>query len=232
MPVFSDTNSPPPSLDGTQSSWAENELLEAYQYNLTYSEVMKNFKSEITREEFCVLAVKLYEALSENHSLLGVYPFTDTKNEEILKAYKLGIVKGISSTQFAPSNKITRQEICVMIYRALDVSIPNLDKDISGEYNFTDINKIASWAINEVKFAYKNKIMKGVGNNQIGPLQNTTREQAIVLMKRTYENYSDQDLLSDKIVEELGIITTYKPTLSITTEYLKYSSIKEGLSFS
>ena len=83
IPVFSDTNPPTPILDGTQSDWAKDELLEAYQYNLTYSEVMKNFKAEITREEFCVLAVKLYEALSGNKALPAENPFTDTKNQEI-----------------------------------------------------------------------------------------------------------------------------------------------------
>ncbi|MDW7667324.1 MAG: S-layer homology domain-containing protein [Bacillota bacterium] len=231
IPVFSDTNPSTPTLDGTQSDWAKDELLEAYQYNLTYPDVMKNFKAKITREEFCILAVKLYEALSGKKALPGENPFNDTKNEEILKAYNLGIVKGVSANQFAPTNKITRQEICVMIYRALDVSIPALNKDTSGDYNFADIDKIASWAINEVKFAYKNQIMKGIGNNQIGPLQNTTREQAIVLMKRTYENYTDleKEPEDNAIKEELGIITTSsKPTFSITTEYLKYKGIEEN----
>ena len=228
IPVYSDTDPPNPILDGTQSSWAEAELLEAYDLNLTYPDVMKNFKADITREEFCVLAVKLYQALTGSVVKVGDDPFDDTDNPEILKAYKLGIVKGISETEFAPKNKITRQEICVMIYRTLDAAIPNLDKDITGTYNFSDENMIASWAIKEVKFAYKNQIMKGIGENQIGPLQNTTREQAIILLKRTYENYhGSENGLGDEIIEELGIITTYKPTFSVTTEYLKYKGIKD-----
>lgn len=32
-------------------------------------------------------------------------------------------------------------------------------------------------------------IMRGVGNNTINPLGNTTREQAIALVKRTYESF-------------------------------------------
>ena len=50
------------SLDGTQSSWAVNELREAYSFNLTYPTIMNNYKRDITREEFSTIAVKLYEA--------------------------------------------------------------------------------------------------------------------------------------------------------------------------
>ena len=66
-----------------------------------------------------------------------------------------------------------------MIYRALDVSIGDLDKSEPKDFNFSDKSKIAAWAIDAVKFAYKNEIMKGTGNNEISPLNNTTREQYI-----------------------------------------------------
>ncbi len=52
------------NLDGTQSSWAEPELKEAYSLNLTYPDVMSSFKKNITREEFCTIAIKLYEKLT------------------------------------------------------------------------------------------------------------------------------------------------------------------------
>ncbi len=88
-----------------------------------------------------------------------------------------------------PAEKITRQEICVMIFRALDASLPSLDKDISGPFPFADSGQIASWAIDAMKFAYKNVIMKGTPDNKIAPLSNTTREQAIALLNRTYVKY-------------------------------------------
>jgi hypothetical protein len=34
-------------------------------------------------------------------------------------------------------------------------------------------------------------IMKGVGSNMINPLGNTTREQAIALVKRTYDSLNE-----------------------------------------
>ena len=181
------------TLDGTQSAWAEEELKKAYAYGLTYPDIMKNFSAAITREEFCTIVVKLYEQLTGKTAEPGADPFTDTDNPEILKAYNLKIVYGTAADKFSPASHITRQEICVMIFRALDVGIPGLDKSAPAAFDFTDAGKIASWAIDAVKFAYKNEIMKGTGNNQISPLDNTTREQAIVLLKRTYEQYSGAD---------------------------------------
>lgn len=181
-------------LDGTQSAWVEKELIEAYNYSLTYTTVMKSFQNPITRQEFCMIAVKLYEKLSGNKAVVSSNPFNDTADPEILKAYNLKIVKGTSVGTFSPLNKITRQEICVMIFRTLEAAKPDLNKTISGSFPFTDGDKIAAWAIAAVKFAYLNNIMKGTSAITISPLSNTNREQGVILVKRTYDQYKTQQV--------------------------------------
>jgi len=226
-------------FDGSQSTWAESEIKEAYEYNLTYPNVMNNFKTDITREEFSTLAVKLYESLTEEKAKVGTDPFSDTNNLEVLKAYNLGIVHGKSSTIFAPKDYITRQEISVMIFRALKTAIPEINKTVTGDFPFSDTKDIASWALNPVKFAYQNNIMKG-SNGKILPLDNTTREQAIVLLKRTYVNFKNRVSQEETIQEEyvdkgLQINTTIKNTGIIkvgysgkSTEKVKVMIEKEG----
>lgn len=179
------------NFDGTQSSWAEAELMEAYANGLTYGQIENNYQKPITREEFCVIVVKLYEKLGGKAPVLGTNPFTDTNNTEILKAYALGIVKGTSDTTFAPANNITRQEICVMILRALIACKPGIDTSLGSDFPFQDSSSIASWALDAMKFAYKNDIMKGTSATTISPLNNTNREQAIILLKRTFTKYSE-----------------------------------------
>lgn len=172
------------------SDWAEPEIQEAYDLELTTDTILNQFNRNITREEFCEIAVKLYEALSGKEALPAIEnPFTDTTNTMALKAFELGIIKGTSETTFSPNSPITRQEICVMIYRTLKADNSALNMDTIGVSAFSDESSIASWAIDAVKYANKNSIMKGTGNNIINPLGNTTREQAIVLMKRTFENF-------------------------------------------
>lgn len=219
--AYGETQSSGPSYDGTQSSWAEPEIDDAYAYGLTYPGVMANFTQYITREEFCTLAVRLHESLTGQSAEPGSNPFDDTDNPEILKAYNLGIVKGISATAFAPQNKITRQEICVMIYRALDTSIPSLDKSTDGDFPFDDQSQVASWASDSVRFAYKNEIMKGMGNRLMAPLSNTTREQAIVLLKRTFA--ANSNVKSDTEAS----IPIFKPTLQIMDERTKFQIAKD-----
>ncbi len=61
----------------------------------------------ITREEFCELAVLLYEKVTETAAApVSPNPFTDTTNSQILKAYALGITTGTSTTTFSPNTLI------------------------------------------------------------------------------------------------------------------------------
>jgi hypothetical protein len=176
-------------FDGSQSGWAESEILEAYNNGLTYPGILYDYDRAITREEFCTLAVKLYEELTGLNPVPGTNPFNDTNNPEVLKAYSLGIINGISATQFAPAYNVTRQEMCVMLYRALDAAGRNISVDPTAAFPFTDYADIASWAINEVKFCNQNGIMNGTSPTTIDPLLNTPREQAIILVGRTYNEF-------------------------------------------
>jgi hypothetical protein len=79
-----------------------------------------------------------------------------------------------------------------------------------------------------MKFAYKNQIMKGISENLIDPLQNTTREQAIVLLKRTYTNFSDKEI----IIDNTGMISTFKPSsLLFVSELSKFRDMPENTLF-
>lgn len=200
----------PLDFDGSQSEWAEDEILEAYKYGLTYDGVEGSYKKQITREEFATIAVKLYEKLSGKTSTPVSNPFTDTTNPEILKAYNVGIVAGTSATTFSPANNITRQEICAMIKRALKASYPSLRLSFSGDFPFADANKIAGWAIDDVKYAYQHEIMQGTSNNTISPLANTTREQAIALLKRTFVKGSTNGLPMEIDKSKLALIERNK----------------------
>ncbi|MBU7006072.1 S-layer homology domain-containing protein [Phosphitispora fastidiosa] len=192
-------------IDSSASSWAVPHLQQAYDYGLTYPDIMKDFKRPITRQEFCTIVVKLYEKLSGKTAAAGSSPFSDTADPEIIKAYQLGIVKGTGVGKFSPGWNITRQEICVMIFRALDVAVPGLDKTPGNDFPFSDQKMIASWAIDAMKFSYKNNIMNGVGSNKIDPLSNTTREQAITLVKRTYEAFRVDELDATVLVGQADL---------------------------
>lgn len=214
-PALSVLAADPLVLDGTESSWAKPELELAYSYGLTYPTVMSTFTKPITREEFCVIVVKLYEKLTGKTAPAGTSPFTDTTNPEIIKAYNLRVVQGTGSGRFSPALSITRQEIATMIYRALSKAVYPLKAVSQTNFPFADKAKVATWALEAMQFAYQNAIMKGVSATTIDPLSNTTREQGVVLIKRTYEAFKGAPDVRATLVLPTG-------RLIVPTEKAKY----------
>jgi len=176
------------------SSWAVPEVNTAISENLVTDEVLINFPENITREQFCELEVLLYERMTGKKAVpVSPNPFKDTNNPDILKAYNLGIVNGVSADKFAPKNKVTRQEIAVMLVRALKAVMPDLDTSKAEiATKFRDEKDIEPWAIEAVRFMNYHEILKGSGTNgvyYILPKGNTTKEQAIALVLRVFNKF-------------------------------------------
>lgn len=176
------------------SGWAATEVNQAVTENLVTDKVMVDFPAEITREEFCELAVLLYEKMTGIKAVPAAQnPFIDTTNPEILKAYNLGIVGGIGEGKFAPHNKVTREQISAMLLRTLQAAMPNVPTTAEFKTQFHDINNISPWALEAVRFMNGNGILNGStlsdGTSYILPQGNTTREQAILLVLRLYNAF-------------------------------------------
>lgn len=172
------------------SSWATEELDRAAEYGFITESIAAKMNAPITREEFCEVIMKLYEKMVGEAAYTNLTTFTDTVNPEIYKAYELGIVGGIGNGKFAPKDLINREQVASMIYRAIKVIQPAADFTIIGSEKFTDENLISSWALESVKFMNKNGFIKG-SNGRIDPKGTTTREQAVLIVLRTYEKYKN-----------------------------------------
>jgi len=177
------------SNSASPSPWASEEIEDAKLNQLVTPDVLNNYQQNITREEFAELAVKLYESLSKQQATTGSNPFVDTSNPEILKANNLGIVGGISKNKFAPQQFITRQEICVMLLRTIKAAVPQSNYSSPDDLTFSDEIHISPWAIDAVKYLNFKGVMGGIGDNRINPKGNATREQAIVLVQRTFKEF-------------------------------------------
>ena len=172
------------------SDWAKEEVNKAREHNLLTDKVQSNYTENITREEFCELMIKLYEAITNKQAIYGNNPFTDTDNIEILKAYHLGIVNGYKDDIFAPNMYINRQQMATMLYRTLNVANDQLD-NTRKKLSFDDASDVSDWAEEAVEYLTYHKLINGVGNNLFSPLTEATKEQAIALVKRIYDSYND-----------------------------------------
>ncbi|AOT69051.1 polysaccharide deacetylase family protein [Geosporobacter ferrireducens] len=171
----------------TASSWARAAVDGMEQNGVADQRIMGNLRQNISREEFALLTVNLYQkSTCKPLKQPKEEPFHDIASSsyrrEIGQAYELGLVKGIGEGKYNPRGTITRQEIAVLLYNTLKILAPNDDFDINDDLIFEDNQEIAYWARPAIVYLYKKDIMKGTGNLRIDPKGNTTREQALTLV--------------------------------------------------
>lgn len=193
MPAWSDA-----------SAWATEELKKADDAGLIPG-ILKgaDLTKPITREEFCELALLLYEKTTgESPAPISPNPFTDTKNLQILKAFSLGITQGTSATTFSPQVLISREQCATMLFRAIKAIHPKGDYSVAGVPDFPDQKNISSFAVEGTKFMSKLGIIKGDNNGNFMPKATTTaqtaagygmatREAAVLMSVRTYDRMDD-----------------------------------------
>lgn len=187
-----------PAFYTKANTWFEGELKDAYDLGLIPERLIGvDLTVPITREEFAELAVLLYEKTTGLASEpASPNPFTDTTNPEILKAFKIGITTGTSTTEFSPNVLINREQCATMLFRAIKAIHPDGDYSIAGVKDFPDQKEISSWAVEATKYMSKMGIILGdAKTGNFMPKANpsisqaygmASREAAIVLSYRTY----------------------------------------------
>lgn len=178
---------------GGASAWAAAELDKAAGYGLITEKIKDKMNAPISREEFAELAVRLYE---KTRGVKAVYTeedkFSDTKNEEIYKAYNLKIVKGtdMGKRLFSPNQLTDREQVAAMLYRTIQAIDPSTDFSTDGVTSFSDQNVVSSWALESLRYMYKSGFLKGSGG-KIDPKGSCTREMAVIIASRILEKNSD-----------------------------------------
>lgn len=170
------------------SNWAKSDVESAIKHNLTTEQVTINYQNYITREEFCEVVMKLYDALGGKTISNTSNPFTDTNNKEVIRAYQAKIVSGTSKTRFSPNSNLTREQLCVMIIGALDAVGVDYSSSMNYQKNYSDIDDLSSWSKSAVRVLNGYKIFNGT-NKGLEPRGTVTKEVAIVLLERTFNKF-------------------------------------------
>jgi len=175
------------------SDWAQEEITLANEKGFVPDYMTYHYQDDIKRYEFVVLALNLVD-LKENEILIkDQHPFTDISGnmyeEEIVKAYNAGIIKGDGTGKFRPDDFITRQEIASLIVSLAKWIMSTDDLDMIGTYAYADKEDIDNWALGYINYCYNHQILTGVGKDKEGmdiidPHGNTTIEQAVIMVYR------------------------------------------------
>ncbi len=153
------------------------------------SDLLFEPNSPLTRSMFVTI---LWRAEGEPQTDYAM-TFTDVDansyyTEAVRWAASEKIVSGYSETEFAPNDKITREQIAAMMFRYANYKglLPNGDWAINLDY--ADLEKISDWAYESVMYCKLKGIMQGKDNNMFAPQDNTTRAEAAAILQRFLEN--------------------------------------------
>ena len=199
------------SFGGRSSAWARETLEEAAQQGLVPERFYgMDLTQQINRGEFAAVAVALYEALTGEQSTGGATPVRDVAGtvhqEDVERAYRLGITAGATSTAFEPDALITREQLAAMLCRTVQkYSVPGWELsrerefplDTAGAPQFADDALISDYAKPAVAFLAKRGWVLGVDETRFAPRElageeqdygRATREQAIAIAFRIYQS--------------------------------------------
>lgn len=169
------------------SPWALESVYTAYDRKLM-SGVSENSlvfapKKNITRAELAALLLRLTG--NEPAAASSAQTFSDVKADAwyygaVNKAKELGIISGVSATSFKPDGLVTRQDMAVMITRALKLDDAAA---AAGTGKFTDENEISAYALTAVRTVTGLGFMSGTGS-VFDPSSAVTREMAAAVAVR------------------------------------------------
>lgn len=168
-----------PFRDVPKESWSYDYIQRVQKAGIVSGDGSGNFypQNNVTREEFVkMLALALELEPAEE----GEYPFRDVADGDwfapyVRVAYDSGIVKGVTGNDFGVGAHISRQDMAVMIDRALEKTGRKLEE---GNWAvFADAAEIADYAKESVGRLNAAGILVG-SNGAFYPTDTLTREQA------------------------------------------------------
>ncbi|MBQ7055116.1 MAG: S-layer homology domain-containing protein, partial [Oscillospiraceae bacterium] len=144
--------------------------------------------ANISRADFALLLVRAFKLSSDNTENFADVSASDYFAAELAIARNSGIVNGIGDNKFAPRNHITRQDMMVIVYRALS-SLPLEEKgdrrtavdEVLSQY--PDFTTVADYAKEAVSALIGAGLVNGK-SGRIAPTDYTTRAEVAVLIKR------------------------------------------------
>ena len=177
--------------DAKTSAWAQSDVNLALNDELLDTALLGgDYTKNITRLQFCAVAVRLAETLTgKSIAPAPAGTFTDTDNAYVRKAYAAGITTGVTATTFQPGGTLTRQQMAAFLYRTLRYVEKNSDyaytSYTSKLASYKDNGQIQSWAKEPMAFMNALGLITGTTATTLAPNGTCTIEQAIIVAERS-----------------------------------------------
>jgi 2',3'-cyclic-nucleotide 2'-phosphodiesterase/3'-nucleotidase/5'-nucleotidase len=139
----------------------------------------------ITKAEFAAMTVRAFKLETAPVGSLADVRYDKWYYREVMIAENFGIISGDAANRFYPETPITREEIAVMVFKALQASGRKFNvHDNTVLEKFIDKHNISPHAVSSMAVLAGEGIMEGLQGNTIGPKYPATRAQAAVFIYR------------------------------------------------
>nr|WP_306813087.1 S-layer homology domain-containing protein [Paenibacillus soyae] len=192
------------SFADLQGHWAEEDvtLLASKLLVEGSPEGLYHPEAEVSRAEFAALLTRALGLRSvdvdDAPSFSDVSP-GDWFADEVAAAAEAGLILGFENGEFRPDAAITREEMSVMLLRALQaagkdtVSMIEEAAGLNEALGIADWAYVSDWAIDAVAVSMDSKLMNGRTDGRFDPQALASRAEAAVVLKRLlqYVEYID-----------------------------------------
>ena len=179
-----------PFIDVHEGDWFYENVGYVYENGLMngVSETLFEPNGTVTRGMIVTILHRLEGEPESDYDM----PFTDVAEQQwyaraVRWAAGEGIVTGVSATEFAPDDHITREQFAAILWRyaqskGYDVSA---SADLTG---FLDYGQISEYALPALQWAVGAGVMSGRGDGILAPQGTATRAEAAAMLMRFVEN--------------------------------------------
>lgn len=174
-----------PYSDVPENHWAYSEIKSAGEIGFMsgMGDGMFGLGQNVTRAQFVSMLVRMFGwQQAQGNSYDDVNP-SEWYYNDVMTASAMGALGDESS--FRPNDNITREEMAVMLVRALGYD--ELAQEFSDTYlPFNDVSSNKGY----ISIAYDFGIVSGKSDNIFDPQGNALREEAAAMMMRCYNKYN------------------------------------------
>gem|GEM_PF-1407348 len=169
-----------------QGHWAQSTIERMASKLIVRGVTSEQFKPDqfITRAEFASLLVRALGLKGQADDSFSDVESSHWFSDSVGAAVHYGLVHGISDELFAPYATITREQMAVMISRAMDLVGADVPANPSALARYQDQDQISSWAVEHAARAISAGIITGRTADTFAPQGVATRAEAVVMLYR------------------------------------------------
>ena len=199
----------------TAGHWAESSIDRWTDTGIVNGTGNGNFNPNgtMTRAE----AAEMFANLMQIAESADISNFTDVAAnawyaDAIAKCVAAGIMNGSSDTTMEPNANLNREQMFVMLARAL-----GLEADTSTTKNFDDLNTVSTWARGYVNALLNAGYISGVSNDSLAPLADINRASVMKLLDNVIGTYVTENGEVEPTAD--GIVLVVADDVTITGDY-------------